>query len=60
MSKDKTEDDAKKRVREGTEPIKRSDVPAPKPEKPKTPAGFGDLFEDMWGDLEDPQDSKKG
>ena len=60
MSKDKTEDDAKKRVREGTEPIKRSDAPGQKPEKPGNSGGFGDLFEDMWGDFEDPQDSKKG
>ena len=34
MSKDKTEDAAKKRVREETEPIKRSDAPGQKPEKP--------------------------
>ena len=58
MSKDKTEDAAKKRVREETEPIERSDAPWPKPEKPEQ-GGFGDLFEDMWGDFEDPKDSKK-
>ena len=57
MSKDKIEDDAKKIVREETEQTKRSDAPWPKPEKP---GEFGDLFEDMWGELEDPQDSKKG
>ena len=34
--------------------------PWQKPERPETPGGFGDLFEDMWGDFEDPQDSKKG
>ena len=59
MSKDKIEDAAKKRVREETEPIERSDAPGKKPERPETPGGFGDLFEDMWGDFEDPQDSKK-
>ena len=58
MSKDKTEDAAKKRVREETEPIERSDAPGKKPEKPEQ-GGFGDLFENMWGDFEDPQDSKK-
>ena len=46
MSTDQTENDAKKRVREVTEPIKRSDAPWQKP------GGFGDLFEDMWSDLE--------
>ena len=57
MSKDKTEDAAKKRVREETEQTKRSsDARRRRPEKP---GGFGDLFEDMWGDFEDPQDSKK-
>ena len=60
MSENKTEDAAKKRVREETEPIERSDAPGKKPERPETPGGFGDLFEDMWGDFEDPQDSKKG
>ena len=35
MSKDKTEDAAKKRVREETEPIERSDAPGKKPEKPE-------------------------
>ena len=60
MSKDKTEDAAKKRVREETEPIERSDAPGKKPAKPENPEGFRDLFEDMWSDLEDPQDSKKG
>ena len=59
MSKDKREDDAKKRVREETEPIERSDAPGKKPEKPEKPGGFGDLFEDMWSDLEDYEDSKK-
>ena len=58
MSKDKTEDAAKKRVREETEPIERSDARGRKPEKPEQ-GGFGALFEDMWGDFEDPQDSKK-
>ena len=57
MSKDKLPADAKKIVREETEPIKRSDVPG---QKPENPGGFRDLFEDMWSDLEDPQDSKKG
>ena len=60
MSKDKREDDAKKRVREKTEPIKRSDAPGQKPEKPETSGGFRDLFEDMWADFENPQYSKKG
>ena len=60
MSKDKREDDVKKRVREETEPIERSDAPGKKPEKPENPGGFRDLFEDMWGDLEDYEDSKKG
>ena len=57
MSKDKLENDAKKRVREETEPIKRSDARGKKPEKP---GGFRDLFEDMWSEMEDSQDSKKG
>ena len=56
MSKDKLEDDAKKRVREETEQIERGDAPWQKSEKP---GGFRDLFEDLWRDLEDPQDSKK-
>ena len=56
MSKDKTEDAAKKRTREETEQIERSDAQEQKPEKP---GGFRDLFEDMWRHLEDPQDSKK-
>ena len=60
MSKDKREDASKKIVREETEPIERSDAPGKKPEKPETPGGFGDLFEDMWSFFEDPQDSKKG
>ena len=60
MSKDKLDDDAKERVREETEPIKRSDAPGQKLEKPENPGGFRDLFEDMWGDFENPQDSKKG
>ena len=60
MSKDKPEDDVKKIVREETEPIKRSDAPGQKPEKPENPGGFRDLFEDMWGDFEDYEDSKKG
>ena len=34
MSKDKTEDDAKKRTREETEQIERSDARGQKPEKP--------------------------
>ena len=59
MSQDKREDDVKKIVKEETEPIERSDAPWQKPERPETPGGFGDLFEDMWSDLEDPQDSKK-
>ena len=60
MSKDKREDDVKKIVKEETEPIGRSDARGQKPEKPEKPGGFRDLFEDMWGDFEDPQDSKKG
>ena len=59
MSKDKREDDAKKKVREETEPPEYSDVPRPKPKKPEQ-GGFRDLFEDMWSDLEDYEDSKKG
>ena len=59
MSTDKREDDATKRVREETEPIKRSDARGQKPEKPEKPGGFRDLFEDMWGDFEDYEDSKK-
>ena len=59
MSKDKTEDDAKKIVREETERIERSNVRGQKPEKPEKPGGFRDLFEDMWGDFEDYEDSKK-
>ena len=56
MSKDKMDPGAKKIVREKTERIKRSDARRQKPEKP---GGFGDLFEDMWSDLEDHEDSKK-
>ena len=59
MSKDKREDAAKKRVREETEPIKRSDAPGQKPKPPENPGGFRDLFEDMWRDLEDYENSKK-
>ena len=57
MSKDKREDDVKEIVKEETEPIKRSDARRRRPEKP---GGFGDLFENMWGDFEDPQGFKKG
>jgi hypothetical protein len=57
MSKDKMDPGAKKIVREKTERTKRSDARRQKPEKP---GGFGDLFEDMWSDLEDHEDSKKG
>ena len=57
MSKDKREDDAKKIVREETEQTKHNDARRRKPEEP---GGFGDLFEDMWSDLEDCEDSKKG
>ena len=60
MSKDKREDDVKKIVKEETEPPERSDAPWPKPEPAEDPGGFRDLFEDMWGDFEEPQDSKKG
>ena len=60
MSKDKLDDEAKKRVREETEPIKRSDAPGKKPKKPENLGGFRDLFEDMWSDFEDPQNSKSG
>ena len=35
MSENKTEDAAKKRVREETEPIERSDAPGKKPERPE-------------------------
>ena len=57
MRQNKIENDAKKIVREKTEQTKRSDAWGKKPEKP---GGFRNLFEDMWRDLEDPQDSKKG
>ena len=57
MSKDKREDDAKKIEREKTEQTERSNARGQKPEKP---GGSRDLFEDMWSELEDPQDSKKG
>ena len=60
MSKNKKEDGAKKIVKEETEPIKRSDAPGQKPEKPEDPGGFRDLFEDMWSELENYEDSKKG
>ena len=59
MSKDKREDDAKKIVREETEPPEHSHVPGQKPKKPEEPGGFRDLFEDMWSNLEDYEDSKK-
>ena len=60
MSKDKLENDAKKRVREETEPIKRGNAPGgQKPKPPENPGGFRDLFEDMWSDLEDYENSKK-
>ena len=59
MSKNKREDAAKKRVREKTEPLKLSDAPGQKPEKPETPGRFRDLFEDMWGDFDNPQYSKR-
>ena len=58
MSKDKPEDHPKKRVREEAEPIKRHDAPGQKPEKLEQ-GGFRDLFEDMWSNLENYEDSKK-
>ena len=48
MSKNKTEDTVKKRVREETEQTKRSDAPWLKPEKSEQ-GGFGDLFENIVG-----------
>ena len=59
MSKDKRDDDAKKIVKEETEPTGESDAPGTTPEKPENPGGFRDLFEDMWSNLEDYEDSKK-
>ena len=58
MSQDKPEDDAKKIVKEETEPAGHSDVPWAKPPEPEQ-GGFRDLFEDMWSDLEGDEDSKK-
>ena len=58
MSKDKQEDAVKKIVKEETEPPEHSAVPWPKPPKPEQ-GGFRDLFEDMWSNLEDYEDSKK-
>ena len=52
MSKDKRDDDAKKIVKEETEPTGESDAPGPTPEKPENTGGFRDLFEDMWSNLE--------
>ena len=52
MGKDKLEHTAKKRVREETELLKRSDAPG-------NPGGFRNLFEDIGGDFENPKDSKK-
>ena len=60
MSKDKRDDNAKKIVREETERAEHSHVPGQKPEKPDNPGGFRDLFEDMWSNLEDYEDSEKG
>ena len=60
MSKDKRENDVKKRVREETKPPGHSDAPGQKPDPPENPGGFRDLFEDMWSNLEDYEDSKKG
>ena len=59
MSQDKPKEDVKKRMREETELIERIDAPGKKPEKPESPGGFRDLFEDMWSNLEDYGDSKK-
>ena len=59
MSQDKPEDDAKKIVKEETEPIKHSPAPDQHPKKPENPGGFRDLFEDMWSNLENYEDSKK-
>ena len=57
MRQDKIENDAKEIVKEKTGQTKRSDAWRKKPEKP---GEFRDLFEDMWRDLEAPQDLKKG
>ena len=59
MNQDKREDDEKKRVREETEPPGDSRAPGEKPESAEDPGGFRDLFEDMWSNLEDYEDSKK-
>ena len=60
MSTDKREDDTKKIVKEETELPEHSHAPGQKPEStPENPGGFRDLFEDMWGDFEDYEDSKK-
>ena len=58
MSQDKREDDEKKIVKEETTPLERSHAPGQKPEEPEQ-GGFRDLFEDMWSNLEDYEDSKK-
>ena len=58
MSKNKTEDTVKKRVREETELIERSDAPGAQTGEAGEARGFRDLFEDMWSDLEDHEDSK--
>ena len=59
MSKDKLEDAAKKRVREETKPPAHSPAPGQNPDQSENLGGFRDLFEDMWGDFENPQDSKR-
>ena len=60
MSKDNPEDGGREIVKEETAPTGHSDVPGPKPPgPPENPGEFRDLFEDMWGSFEDPQDSKK-
>ena len=59
MSKDKPEDDAKKIIKKETEPPEHSPASGQKPKKPEEQGGFRDLFEDMWSNLEDYEDSKK-
>ena len=56
---DKREDDAKKIVEEETELPRAQRCAGANTGEAGRSGGFRDLFEDMWGDFEDPQDSKK-
>ena len=59
MSKDKQEDGVKRIVRKETKLPEHNPAPVQNPDQSESLGGCRDLFEDMWNNLEDYEDSKK-